>query len=140
MKIGNIELSGPLVLGPMAGVTDRPFRTLCREQGASLVCMEMVSANALKYHNRKTEEFIDIGPEEHPVSLQLFGPDPDTIAAAVGILSDYPYDILDLNMFSLSLTLDNTTQGDNFIVGFNGNTSALDIFIIHQRSFHFCCN
>ncbi|MCI1722611.1 MAG: tRNA dihydrouridine synthase DusB [Lachnospiraceae bacterium] len=98
MKIGNIELSGPLVLGPMAGVTDRPFRTLCREQGASLVCMEMVSANALKYHNRKTEEFIDIGPEEHPVSLQLFGPDPDTIAAAVGILSDYPYDILDLNM------------------------------------------
>jgi nifR3 family TIM-barrel protein len=82
----------------MAGITDQPFRILCREMGAALVSMEMVSANALKYHNQKTKELIDISPAEHPVSLQLFGPDPETIAAAIGIISVYPYDILDINM------------------------------------------
>lgn len=98
MNIGNITLTSPYILGPMAGITDRPFRTLCREMGASLVCMEMVSANALKYHNQKTEEFIDISPDEHPVSLQLFGSDPDSITAAIDRLTDQPFDILDLNM------------------------------------------
>ena len=98
MKIGNIKLANPYILGPMAGITDRPFRTLCHEMGASLVCMEMVSANALKYHSKKTEEFIDISPDEHPVSLQLFGPDPDTIAIAIDRLAGYPFDILDINM------------------------------------------
>ncbi len=82
----------------MAGVTDQPFRLLCHEMGAALVSMEMVSANAIKYGNKKTLEFIDISPQEHPVSLQLFGPDADTIAFAAEKLCDIPFDILDINM------------------------------------------
>ena len=98
LKIGSLALSNPFVLGPMAGVTDRPFRTLCREAGAGLVSMEMVSANAVKYGNKKSFEFIDIGPEEHPVSMQLFGPDPETICVAAEALAGKPYDVLDINM------------------------------------------
>ena len=86
MKIGSLTLTGPYMLAPMAGVSDKPFRVLCHEEGASLVCMEMVSANAIKYHNKKTEAFVDISPREHPVSMQLFGPDPETIALAAEAL------------------------------------------------------
>lgn len=98
MKIGNLELASPYMLAPMAGVSDKPFRVLCHEEGASLVCMEMVSANAIKYHNKKTEAFVDISPLEHPVSMQLFGPDPDTIALAAKVLEEKPFDVLDINM------------------------------------------
>ena len=97
-QIGSVQLKNPLILGPMAGVTDRPFRVLCHEMGAALTSMEMVSANALKYNNRKTFEFIDISEDEHPVSLQLFGPDPDTFSIAIEKLISVPYDILDINM------------------------------------------
>ena len=79
-------------------MSDHPFRVLCREQGAALTCLEMISANALKYGNKKTEELIFITEDEHPVSLQLFGPDPETIAAAAEKIARYPFDILDLNM------------------------------------------
>ena len=97
-EIGSAVLSGPVILGPMAGVTDGPFRRLCREMGAALVSTEMVSANAVKYGNRKTLELIDIEPSEHPVSMQLFGPDPETMAIAAEKLDSLPYDILDINM------------------------------------------
>jgi len=82
----------------MAGVTDRAFRVLCAEMGAGLVSMEMVSANAVKYGNKKTYEFVNIAENEHPVSMQLFGPDGDTIALAAEALADKPFDILDINM------------------------------------------
>ena len=98
MKIGSLSLSSPLILAPMAGITDQPFRRLCHECGAGLVSMEMVSANAIKYGNKRTEAFIDIHPDEHPVALQLFGPDPETMANAAGYLEDKPFDILDINM------------------------------------------
>ena len=97
-RIGNACLKNPFILGPMAGVTDRPFRQLCREMGAGMVCTEMVSANAVRYGNRKTLEFADIRGEGHPVSLQIFGPDPETMALAAEQLSGLPYDILDINM------------------------------------------
>ena len=69
LKIGNIELENRYILGPMAGVTDLPFRLLCREQGAGLLCMEMVSAKAIYYNNRNTESLLEIHPDEKPVSL-----------------------------------------------------------------------
>ncbi len=87
-----------LILGPMAGVTDQPFRRICRELGADLVCCEMVSANAVMYGNRKTFDLIDIAEDEHPVSLQLFGPGPEAFRAAIEGISAFPYDILDINM------------------------------------------
>lgn len=73
LKIGNVLLENSYVLGPMAGVTDLPFRLLCKEQGAGLLCMEMVSAKGIFYNNKNTESLLQIHPEEVPVSLQFFG-------------------------------------------------------------------
>ena len=98
VKIGNVDIHGPLVLAPMAGVTDAPFRALCRAQGAALTCTEMVSAKAILYKNRNTEELLTIDPKEHPVSLQLFGSDPDIISEIAKQIEERPFDILDLNM------------------------------------------
>lgn len=98
LKIGSVELPNPVILAPMAGVSDLPFRLLCREQGAGLVCMEMVSAKAIAYHNRNTERLMEINDREHPVSLQLFGSDPDLMAEIAAQIEDKPFDILDINM------------------------------------------
>ncbi len=98
MKIGTVTLDNPLVLAPMAGVTDLPFRLLCREQGAGLLCMEMVSAKAIYYNNKNTEQLLEIAPGEQPVSLQLFGSDPDIIAEMAARIEERPFDILDFNM------------------------------------------
>ena len=98
LQIGNVTLENNLILAPMAGVSDLPFRLLCREQGAGLVCMEMVSAKAILYKNRNTEELLTIDPKEHPGSLQLFGSDPDIISEIAKQIEERPFDILDLNM------------------------------------------
>lgn len=98
MKIGNIELENPYILAPMAGVTDLPFRLLCREQGAGLLCMEMISAKALQYKNKNTKALLAIHPEEYPVSLQLFGSDPDIVSEMAKGIEELPFQILDINM------------------------------------------
>ena len=77
LTIGDVTLENNVILAPMAGVTDLPFRLLCKEQGAGLLCMEMVSAKAVHYNNKNTEALLEIHPEEKPVSLQLFGSEPD---------------------------------------------------------------
>lgn len=98
LKIGSVTLPNNLILAPMAGVTDLPFRLLCREQGAGLLCMEMVSAKAILYKNRNTASLLSIHPGEHPISLQLFGSDPDIISEIAHRIEERPFDILDLNM------------------------------------------
>lgn len=98
LKIGDVELSNNLILAPMAGVTDLPFRLLCKEQGVGLVCMEMVSAKAIYYHNKNTESLLEIDRREAPVSLQLFGSDPDIISGMAKKIEDRPFSILDINM------------------------------------------
>lgn len=98
MKIGNVELENPYVLAPMAGVTDRPFRLLCKEQGAGLLCMEMISAKALQYKNKNTKALLSIDPREYPVSLQLFGSDPEIISEQARAIEELPFQILDINM------------------------------------------
>ena len=98
LKIGNVEMQNPLVLAPMAGVTDLPFRVLCKEQGAGLICMEMVSAKAILYKNKNTEDLMTIHPGEHPVSHQLFGSDPEILAQIAAQIEERPFDILDFNM------------------------------------------
>ena len=98
LKIGNIELENRYILGPMAGVTDLPFRLLCREQGAGLLCMEMVSAKAILYNNRNTEQLLTIHPDEQPVSLQLFGSDPKIMSEMAKRIEERPFAILDINM------------------------------------------
>ena len=100
LQIGNVTLKNNLILGPMAGVTDLPFRLLCAEQGAGLLCMEMVSAKAILYNNKNTKAMLAIDEREHPVSLQLFGSDPQIMGDIAKRLEDegVPFDILDINM------------------------------------------
>ena len=98
LKIGNVEMQNPLVLAPMAGVTDLPFRVLCKEQGAGLICMEMVSAKAISFHNKNTISLMQIDPAEHPVSMQIFGSEPDLMAEVAKSIEEQPFDILDFNM------------------------------------------
>ena len=96
--IGNVKIDGNLVLGPMAGVTDLPFRLLCKEMGADLIYTEMVSAKGITYKNKNTEELLRVDETERPVSLQLFGNEPDTMAKAAKMIEDRNFDILDINM------------------------------------------
>ena len=98
ITIGNVSLDNNIILAPMAGVTDLPFRLLCREQGAGLVCMEMVSAKAIYYQNKNTESLMEIHPKEQPASLQLFGSDPDIISEMAKRIEERPFQILDFNM------------------------------------------
>ena len=98
LKIGNVELENNLVLAPMAGVCDLPFRMLCKEQGAGLICMEMVSAKGIYYRNKNTEILLTAMPEERPVSLQLFGADPYIMSEMAKQIEERPFDILDINM------------------------------------------
>ena len=98
MKIGNVTLDNNVILAPMAGVTDLPFRLLCKEQGAGLLCMEMVSAKAIYYNNKNTEALMEIDERERPVSLQLFGSDADIMSEMAKKIEEKPFDILDINM------------------------------------------
>lgn len=97
-KIGDVEIDNPFVLAPMAGVTDLPFRKLCKEQGAGLICMEMVSAKAISFHNKNTEALMEIDKCENPVSMQLFGSEPELMARVAAEIEERPFDILDINM------------------------------------------
>lgn len=98
LTIGNVTLENNVILAPMAGVTDLPFRLLCRRQGAGMVCMEMVSAKAIYYNNKSTEELLRVHPEECPASLQLFGSDPQIIADMAKRIQERPFAIIDFNM------------------------------------------
>lgn len=98
LTIGNVELANRYILAPMAGVTDLPFRLLCREMGVGLLCMEMVSAKAILYGNKNTKSLLKIHPEEPPVSLQLFGSDPDIMSEIAKRIEELPFAFLDINM------------------------------------------
>lgn len=98
LTIGGVTLKNNLILAPMAGVTDLPFRLLCSEQGAGMTGMEMVSAKAILYGNKNTEGLLAIHPQEGPVSLQLFGSDPKIISEIAARIEERPFAVLDLNM------------------------------------------
>lgn len=98
LKIGSVTLPNNLILAPMAGVTDLPFRLLCSRQGAGMCCMEMVSAKAILYQNKNTESLLEIHPEEGVLSLQLFGSDPKILSEMAKKIEDRPFAVLDINM------------------------------------------
>ena len=97
-RIGTIEVDTPLALGPMAGVTDLPFRLLCKEQGAGLLYTEMVSAKGVMYKNPNTAELIATEPAEQPIGLQLFGSDPAIMGEQAKVLEEKPFAFFDVNM------------------------------------------
>lgn len=98
MKIGNVTVDGNLVLGPMAGVTDLPFRLLCKEQGADLIYTEMVSAKGIMYGNKNTNVLLEVEERERPVALQLFGSDPKIMSEQAKRIEHRNFDIVDINM------------------------------------------
>lgn len=97
-KIGNVELENRFLLAPLAGITDSPFRRLCKEQGASLVYSEMISAKGLYYNDKSTERLLIHTEEENPIGFQLFGSDPAIMAWAVEKLSGRENGLIDINM------------------------------------------
>ncbi len=97
-QIGNVKIKNRLALGPMAGVTDLPFRLLCKEQGCGLLYTEMVSAKAIYYNNKNTKELLEVRKGEQPVAVQLFGSDPEIMSSMAARIEDGPYDMIDVNM------------------------------------------
>lgn len=98
-KIGNVEIENQLVLAPMAGITNEAFRSICKEMGAGLVVCEMISDKALSFHNAKTIKMTGISQNEHPLSMQIFGADKETLVyAAKWIYENTDADIIDINM------------------------------------------
>lgn len=98
MKIGNLELKNKVFLSPMAGVTDLPFRLICKEQGCGLLYTEMINGKALCYDDENTKKMLKIEEEEHPVAVQIFGSEPGFMGRAAEIMNDYSNEILDINM------------------------------------------
>lgn len=96
LKIGNVELENNIILAPMAGVTDLPFRVLCKEQGAGMVCTEMISSKGIFYQDQKTEKLLQVEGEKRPISMQIFGSDPEIMGKAASYISQRA-DILDIN-------------------------------------------
>lgn len=96
--IGGLKLDNPFIAAPLAGVTDVATRTIFRKMGAGLVCSEMISCKGLLYKNQKTLDMLAVGPEERPVSLQIFGSDPEIMAEATRRMNSCPNDIIDINM------------------------------------------
>ena len=98
LKIKDVELENNIILAPMAGVTDLPFRLLCKEQDCGLIYTEMVSAKAILYNNKNTIDLLKSDESERPVALQLFGSEPDIMGEIAGRVSEGPYDFIDVNM------------------------------------------
>ena len=98
MRLGKFNIAVPVALAPMAGVTDLPFRVICRELGAGYTVSEMVSAKALLFNNEKTFAMLKIDPRERPTAIQLFGSVPEELAAAAKIVEKQGADIIDFNM------------------------------------------
>ncbi|MEG0180243.1 MAG: tRNA dihydrouridine synthase DusB [Peptostreptococcaceae bacterium] len=98
MKIGNVELNNEVFLSPMAGVTDLPFRLICKEKGCGMLYTEMINAKALCYDDENTKKMLKIEDEEHPIAVQIFGSEPEFMGKAAKIMNSYPNEILDINM------------------------------------------
>ena len=98
MKIGNVQLDNEVFLSPMAGVTDLPFRLICKEKGCGMLYTEMINAKALCYDDENTKKMLKIEEEEHPIAVQIFGSDPEYMGKAAAIMNEYPNEILDINM------------------------------------------
>lgn len=98
MKIGNVQLNNKVFLSPMAGVTDLPFRLICKEKGCGMLYTEMINAKALCYDDENTKKMLKIEDEEHPIAIQIFGSEPEFMGKAAAIMNEYPNEILDINM------------------------------------------
>ena len=97
MKIGNLTLANNVILAPLAGITNLPFRLMAKKAGCGLVCSEMVSSHGLVYKSHKTAQMLNSVSREKPLSAQIFGSDPDIMAGAAAMVEGMGADILDIN-------------------------------------------
>ena len=97
LEIGNVKLENNILLAPMAGITDLPFRIICKEYGAGMVCTEMVSSKAIFYNDEKTKKLLNVENEKRPVQAQIFGSDVESMITATKYINEIA-DILDINM------------------------------------------
>ncbi len=97
LKVGNVELENNILLAPMAGITDLPFRILCKENGVGLVCTEMASSKALYYNDEKTKKLLNTENEKRPIAVQIFGSDVQAMTKGTEYVNDIA-DIIDINM------------------------------------------
>ena len=97
VQIGNVTVPGVTALAPLAGVTDRSFRTLCREEGASLAVTEMVSARGLSEGSERSSQYLDFDEHEHPIAVQVFGSEPEIMADGAQVIAERKPDMIDIN-------------------------------------------
>ena len=134
MQIGNLTLSGNIFLAPMAGVTDIPFRLLCKEQGASLVYTEMVSAKAMHYNDSETLKLTETHPDERPVAVQIFGSEPDIMAEAAERLSKREdISLIDINMGCPAPKIVKNGEGCTLMKILAGTSIVRRLLILHQN-------
>lgn len=98
MRIKNIDLPVPVFLAPMAGITDQPFRLICRRMGCGMTVSEMVSSQGIKYRNEKTMKMLQLDVHEHPTAIQLFGSNPEDLATAAKVVEELGAEAVDFNM------------------------------------------
>ena len=132
LKIGNVELENNLILAPMAGVTNRPFRMICKEYGAGMVCTEMASARAMFHNDLKTKRLLNTEGEKRPISMQIFGSDEESMAYAAENVSEIA-DILDINMGCPAPKVVKNGDGSKLLLDLEKAESILKTVIAHSK-------
>ena len=132
LKIGNVELDNNLILAPMAGVTNRPFRMICKEYGAGMVCTEMASARAMFHNDLKTKRLLNTDGEKRPISMQIFGSDEESMAYAAQYVSDIA-DIVDINMGCPAPKVVKNGDGSKLLLDLEKAETILKTVIKHSK-------
>ena len=132
LKIGNVELENNLILAPMAGVTNRPFRMICKEYGAGMVCTEMASARAMFHNDLKTKRSLTTDGEKRPISMQIFGSDEESMAYAAENVSEIA-DILDINMGCPAPKVVKNGDGSKLLLDLEKAESILKTVMAHSK-------
>ena len=132
LKIGNVELENNLILAPMAGVTNRPFRMICKEYGAGMVCTEMASARAMFHNDLKTKRLLNTDGEKRPISMQIFGSDEESMAYAAEHVSKIA-DILDINMGCPAPKVVKNGDGSKLLLDLEKAESILKTVMEHSK-------
>ena len=132
LRIGNVELENNLILAPMAGVTNRPFRMICKEFGAGMVCTEMASARAMFHNDLKTKRLLNTDGEKRPISMQIFGSDEESMAYAAEQVSKIA-DIVDINMGCPAPKVVKNGDGSKLLLDLEKAESILKTVIDHSK-------
>ena len=132
LKIGNVELENNLILAPMAGVTNRPFRMICKEYGVGMVCTEMASARAMFHNDLKTKRLLNTDGEKRPISMQIFGSDEESMAYATEYVSKIA-DVIDINMGCPAPKVVKNGDGSKLLLDLEKAESILKTVIKHSK-------